>query len=80
MDIFTTDYRRHTAEMVVGESLWQLHTLIVINSWWQYVYKCMHIPSSARPAETAYSGFMTLAKIVGVNSCVSAHHKITPTI
>jgi len=28
MDIFTTDYQRHTAEMVVVESLWQLHTLI----------------------------------------------------
>jgi len=33
MDIFTTDYLRHTAEMAVVETLWQLHTLTVINSW-----------------------------------------------
>jgi len=33
MDISTTDYLRHTAEMVVVETLWQLHTLTVINSW-----------------------------------------------
>jgi len=33
MDIFTTDYLRHTAEMAVVETLWQLHTLSVINSW-----------------------------------------------
>jgi len=32
MDIFTTDYQHHTAQMVVRETLWQLHTLIVINS------------------------------------------------
>jgi len=25
MDIFTTDYLRHTAEMAVVETLWQLH-------------------------------------------------------
>jgi len=31
MDIFTTDYQPRTAEMVVVETLWQLHTLIVIN-------------------------------------------------
>ena len=32
MDIFTTDYKRHTVEMAAVETLWQLHTLIVINS------------------------------------------------
>jgi len=31
MGIFTTDYVHHTAEMVVVETLWQLHTLTVIN-------------------------------------------------
>jgi len=33
MEICTTDYLRHTAEMAVVETLWQLHTLSVINSW-----------------------------------------------
>jgi len=33
MDIFTTDYLRHTAETAVVETLWQLHTFTVINSW-----------------------------------------------
>jgi len=45
MDIFTTDYQcctalslslslsLHTAELVVVETLWQLHTLTVTNSW-----------------------------------------------
>jgi len=37
MDIFTTDYLRHTAEMAVVETLWQLHTLSVINS-------CYYLP------------------------------------
>ena len=37
MDIFTTDYLRH-AEMAVVETLWQLHTLTVINSWWKCNY------------------------------------------
>ena len=32
LNIFTTDCQRHTAEMVVVETLWQLHTLTVINS------------------------------------------------
>jgi len=40
MDIFTTDYLRHTAEMAVMETLWQLHTLSVINSWW-HLYTCV---------------------------------------
>ena len=33
MDIFTTNYLRHTAKMAVVETLWQLHTLTVMNSW-----------------------------------------------
>jgi len=32
MDIFTTDYKGRTAKMAVVETLWQLHTFIVINS------------------------------------------------
>jgi len=32
LNIFTTDCQCHTAEMEVVETLWQLHTLIVINS------------------------------------------------
>ena len=32
---FTTDCLHHTAEMVVVDTIWQLHTLIVMNS-------CMH--------------------------------------
>jgi len=32
LNIFTTDCQRHTAEMAVVETLWQLHTLTVINS------------------------------------------------
>jgi len=32
MDIFTTDFLRQTAKMAVVETLWQLHTLTVINS------------------------------------------------
>ena len=28
-----TDCLRHTAEMAVVEPIWQLHTLIVMNSW-----------------------------------------------
>ena len=30
---FTTDCRHHTAEMVVVDTIWQLHTIIVLNSW-----------------------------------------------
>jgi len=30
LNIFTTDCQRHTAEMAVVETLWQLHTLTVI--------------------------------------------------
>jgi len=38
MDIFTTDYlHRTTAEPVVVENLWQLHTLTVMNS-------CFYLP------------------------------------
>ena len=33
MDIFTTDYYIILPEMVVVETLWQLHTLTVMNSW-----------------------------------------------
>jgi len=29
----STDYQPHTVKMVVVETLWQLHSLIVINSW-----------------------------------------------
>jgi len=35
MDIFTTDYQVVLPEMEVVETLWQLHTLIVINSWFR---------------------------------------------
>jgi len=33
LNIFTTDCQRHTAKMAVVETLWQLHTVIAINSW-----------------------------------------------
>jgi len=33
LNIFTTDCQRHTVEMAVVETLWQLHTLTVLNSW-----------------------------------------------
>ena len=32
--LFATSYCRHTAEMAVVEPIWQLHTLIVMNSWY----------------------------------------------
>jgi len=34
LNIFTTDCQLQTAEMAVVETLWQLHTLIVGNSWY----------------------------------------------
>ena len=33
LNIFTADCLCHTAEMAVVETVWQLHTIIVINSW-----------------------------------------------
>ena len=34
---FTTDCTRHTAKMVVVDTIWQLHTLIVMDSWFEHI-------------------------------------------
>ena len=34
LSIFTADCLRHPIQMAGVETVWELHTLIVINSWW----------------------------------------------
>ena len=55
LNIFTTDCR-HTAEMAVVETLWQLHTLTVINSWLQLVWRSQTL---ARAGEGLVSSLYT---------------------
>jgi len=57
MEICTTDYLRHTAQMAVVETLWQLHTLSVINSW-RHTFHCVVAPTHHN---VALQFFMLLA-------------------